>query len=65
LLSDFEENISRLAARENVKPSEAPSVAVGVSYFDKSKDSGIKDVFHRTDDPMYKRKMEMRVGRTD
>ena len=65
LLSDFEENISRLAARENVKPWEAPSVAVGVSYFDKSKDSGVKDVFHRADDAMYKRKMEMRVGRTD
>ena len=65
LLSDFEKTINRLAVRENVKPWEAPSVAVGVSYFDKSKDSGVKDVFHRADDAMYKRKMEMRVGRAD
>ena len=65
LLSEFEQNLSRLSARENVKPWEAPSVSVGVSYFDKNTDSSVKEVFHRADDAMYKMKMEMRVGRTD
>lgn len=65
LLSDFEKNLSRLSVRENIKPWEAPSVAVGMAYFDKDKDSGVEDVFRRADNAMYERKVEMRAERTD
>ena len=65
LLSDFEKNLSRLSVKENAKPWEAPSVALGVAYFDKSTDSSAEDVFRRADDAMYKRKIEMKLGRTD
>jgi diguanylate cyclase (GGDEF)-like protein len=65
LLADLEKNLSRLSARENAKPWEAPSAAVGVAYFDKQTDYSIEDVFRRADDAMYKKKIEMRVGRTD
>ena len=65
LLSDLEENLSRLSVGENVKPWEAPSGAVGVAYFDKNTDSSAEDVFRRADGAMYKRKVEMRAERTD
>ena len=65
LLSDFEKNLSKLSVRENAKPWEAPSVAVGTAYFDKNTDSSVEDVFRRADDAMYKRKKEMKAERTD
>jgi diguanylate cyclase (GGDEF)-like protein len=65
LLADFEENLSRLSVGENVKPWEAPSAAVGTAYYDKNTDFSVEDVFRRADDAMYKRKVEMRVKRTD
>ena len=65
LLSDFEGNLSRLSSKENAKPWEAPSVAVGKAYFDRNTDSCVEDVFRRADDAMYKRKKEMKAERTD
>ncbi len=65
LLSTFEKNLSSLADKENVKPWEAPSVAVGTAYFDKNTDFSAEAVFRRADDSMYKRKIEMKAGRTD
>lgn len=65
LFSNFEENLSRRSAREDVKPWEAPSAAVGVAYFNKNTDSNVEDVFRRADGAMYKRKVEMRAERTD
>ncbi len=65
LLADFEENLSRISVGENVKPWEAPSAAVGTAYYEKNTDFSVEDVFRRADDAMYKRKVEMRVKRTD
>ena len=64
LLKEFEKALNERASGE-FNPWEAPSVAVGVAYYDRNKDTDVEDVFRRADDAMYERKKEMKAERLD
>ena len=65
LIAKFEKVMEEYASDSNLQPWEAPSVAFGISYYDRTTDTKAEDVFKRADEAMYQKKKEMKALRTD
>ena len=65
LVSEFEQNIQEQSEDTSLPPWERVSTSIGYAVYDPEKDRTVEDVFHRADEKMYQRKVEMKAVRND
>ena len=65
LVRQFNEELEKFRADEELEPWEAISASIGIAVYDPKMDRGVDNVFKRADKAMYLRKKEMKAVRTD
>ena len=65
LIEKLDNALSAMAADDTLEPWEKVSAAIGVAFYDESKDDDLNSVFRRADHVMYDRKKEMKAARND
>lgn len=63
LLKEFRGQLDQMQSDETLEPWEQISAAIGVAFFDKTKDTSVQNVFKRADSLMYENKKEMKAIR--
>ena len=64
-VKQFNKEMTRKNANENLEPWEKVSAALGVAYYEPGVDKTADEVFKRADALMYKNKLAMKAARTD